>query len=110
MPTFTNVQEIFDNMCSAFQPDKAKSDKAVIQFDLSGDGGGKFWVKVADGTCATGNGAPPETADMTLLSSAEDWLKVTNNELNAMNAFMQGKIKVQGSMGLALKLQTWFSM
>jgi putative sterol carrier protein len=110
MTTYTSVQQIFDNLCQGFKAEKAQSDVATIQFDLSGDNGGKYWVKVTNGTCAVGNGAAPETADMTLLTTAEDWLKVSNGELNAMTAFMQGKIKVQGNMSLAMKLQSWFPM
>jgi putative sterol carrier protein len=110
MPSFTNVQEIFANMCSAFQADKAQNENATIQFDLSGDNGGKYWVKVANGVCETGSGAAPGTTDMTLLASGEDWIMVTNGQLNAMTAFMQGKIKVQGNMGMAMKLQNWFKM
>ena len=108
MRTFTNVQDIFTNMSTAFQADKAQGEKALIQFDLSGENGGKYWVKIADGKCETGSGPAPETPDMTFLSSAADWLKLTNGELNPMTAFMQGKIKVQGNMGLALKFQNWF--
>ena len=110
MAQFANVQEIFANLCNAFQPAKAQGDKALIQFDLSGDNGGKYWIKIADGACETGSGEASGTADMTLVTTADDWLKVTNGELNAMTAFMQGKIKVQGNMGLALKLQSWFLM
>ncbi len=110
MSANTNVQELFANMCQSFVPTKAQGEKALIQFDLSGDNGGKYWVRVEGGQCETGTGAAPSTPDMTLLSSADDWLKVTNGELNAMTAFMQGKIKVQGNMGMALKLQTWFAM
>ncbi len=110
MAAFTSVQEIFDNMCKGFRSDKAQGEKATIQFDFSGDGGGKYWVKVADGGCQTGSGAAPENVDMTLLSSAEDWVKISNGEMNPMTAFMQGKVKVQGNMGLAMKLQTWFAM
>src|SRR5579859_3364578 len=105
MPTFTSIETVFENMCSIFQADKAQSDIAMIQFDLSGDDGGKYWVKVANGTCETGTGASPSPADMTLLASAADWLAVSNGQLNPMTAFMQGKVKVQGSMGLAMKLQ-----
>jgi len=110
MPTFTTVQEIFENMCKGFRPDKAQGEKATIQFDFSGDSSGRYWVVVADGNCETGVGDAPGAVDMTLLATGEDWVKVTNGELNPMAAFMQGKIKVQGSMGLAMKLQSWFGM
>jgi len=110
MAAFTSVQQIFENMCQGFRADKAAGDKAVIQFDFSGDGGGKYWVKVADGGCATGSGTAPENVDMILLSTADDWVKISNGELNPMTAFMQGKVKVQGNMGLAMKLQSWFAM
>jgi len=110
MQKATSVQEVFDNICTTFKPDKAAGEKAMFQFDFSGTAGGRFWTKVADGTCASGNGEAPEKADITILSSAEDWVAVVNGELNPMTAFMAGKIKVQGNMGLALKLQNWFSI
>jgi putative sterol carrier protein len=110
MPTYTDVNMIFENICTVFNADKATNDNAMIQFDLSGDNGGKFWVKVSNGTCESGKGAAPSTPDMTLLTAADDWLAVTNGTMNAMNGFMQGKIKVQGNMGLAMKLQSWFKM
>jgi putative sterol carrier protein len=109
MPAYTNIQEFFDKMSSTFLPAKAQGEKALIQFDLSGENGGKYWVKVDNGQCEVGKGAAPAPVDMTLLTSADDWLKVANGELNPMAGFMQGKIKVQGNMGLALKLQTWFA-
>jgi putative sterol carrier protein len=110
MPTFESNATIFENFCTIFQADKAQNDSATIQFDLSGDNGGKYWVKVHKGTCETGSGSAPSAADMTLVTSGEDWLAVANGQLNPMTAFMQGKIKVQGNMGLAMKLQSWFKM
>ena len=44
MPTATNVKEIFDSMCTRFRPEKAGSDSATFQFDLSGADGGKYWI------------------------------------------------------------------
>lgn len=110
MPKVTTVKEIFDNMCSGFKAEKATGEKAVFQFDFSGPAGGKFWTRVAEGACDSGAGEAPEKSDITLLASAEDWIAVVNGELNPMAAFMAGKIKVQGNMGLALKLQNWFTM
>jgi putative sterol carrier protein len=110
MPSFTNVKDIFDNMCSQFRPDKAQGETAMIQFDLAGDNGGKYWAQVSNGTCAVGAGDSPSAADMTLMASAEDYLAIINGTLNAMNAFMMGKVKVKGNMGMAMKLQTWFAM
>jgi len=110
MPTFTSLVPVFENMCEIFKADKAGSDKATIQFDFAGDNGGKYWVKVESGACQTGTGDAPGAADMTLLCSGDDWLSVVNGQLNPMTALMQGKIKVQGNMGFAMKLQQWFPM
>jgi putative sterol carrier protein len=110
MEKATSVQSIFDNICSVFNADKAQGDKALIRFNLSGDNGGTYWVKIDTGTCDAGSGEPTGTPDMTIVASAEDWLAVSNGELKAMNAFMAGKIKVQGNMGMALKLTNWFNI
>jgi putative sterol carrier protein len=110
MAAFTTSKEIFDTMCSQFQPAKAQGENALIQFDLSGDKGGKYWVKVADGTCQVGDGGAPAQVDITLRAVGEDYVKMINGELNPMSAFMMGKIKVEGNMGIAMKLMSWFAM
>ncbi len=45
-------------------------------------------------------------ADCTIGISLADFTALTNGSLNPMNAFMSGKIKVTGDMGVAMKLQT----
>jgi len=44
-------------------------------------------------------------ADCTIGISSEDLLAIANKELDGMAAFMQGKLKIDGDMGLSLKLQ-----
>jgi putative sterol carrier protein len=46
---------------------------------------------------------------MTLKSAADDWYAVSSGKMNAMQAFMSGKIKIEGDMGMAMKLQTMFA-
>jgi acyl-CoA dehydrogenase len=48
-------------------------------------------------------------ADCTIKLSQEDFSKLIKGELNPMGAVMSGKIKIDGDMGLAMKLQNLFS-
>lgn len=43
-------------------------------------------------------------ADCTVSLSSENAVKLLDGELNPMNAFMLGKIKVKGDMGVAMKI------
>lgn len=45
-----------------------------------------------------------QDADVTLSTSIETFSKILNGESDPNIAFMMGKLKIRGSMGLALKL------
>ncbi len=46
-----------------------------------------------------------EKADCIIAISDDDYVALMSGKLNAQSAFMQGKIKIQGNMMLAMKLQ-----
>lgn len=94
---------LFNKMSSRFDPKKAEGINAVIQFDLSGENGGQYWLKIADQQMETGEGTT-ENPRMTLLSTADDLYNVFAGTLNPMQAFMTGKLKIKGDTSLALKL------
>lgn len=100
----TTVQEIFDMLGARPLPEQAADINATIQFDLSGDGGGQWNVAVAAGNLTTAQGIAPNPS-LTLSATAVDYLALFNGQLNPMNAFMQGKLKVKGDMALAMRLQ-----
>jgi putative sterol carrier protein len=108
MPKFTRVSDVFAAMPVNFQPDKADGLAALVAFELDGDDAGRYWVHIERGSCRTGSGAPPRAADATVRASGSDWLRITNGELNPVLAGVTGKIKVEGEMGLALKLASAF--
>ena len=108
MATAEEIKSIFPEMVTRLIPEKANGINATIQFDLSGDNGGLYWIKIADGTAESGNGAAGNPT-MTLKASADDWFAVSTGQMNAMQAFMSGKIKIQGDMSLAMKMQTMFA-
>ena len=108
MATSEEIKSIFPEMAARLIPEKAEGLNVLIQFDLSGDNGGLYWVKIADGKAQSGDGTV-DNPSMTLKASADDWLAVSTGQLNAMQAFMSGKIKIQGDMGIAMKMQTMFA-
>jgi putative sterol carrier protein len=109
MPRASSIKEVFEHIDEGFQPTKAEGVDAIFQFVLTGDSGGTYWIKVAHQAAEVHEGQT-ENATMTITSSAEDYLALVNGDLNPMMAFMQGKVKVKGDMGLALKLQAIFGL
>jgi putative sterol carrier protein len=100
-------QEIFAEMPNALNADAAKGMNATIQFNLSGDDGGQWYVVVKDGKAEVSKGTAP-SPNMTLSMSAQDYVDMTMGKLNGQMAFMSGKLKISGDMGLAMKMQSLF--
>ena len=103
------VKETFDQMPSRFKADRAAGTNAVIQYDISGDGGGTWHVVIKDGACTVASG-PGVNPSLTLQMAAQDWLDMTGGKQSGQMLFMSGKLKLKGDMGLAMKLGSMFSM
>ncbi len=80
-------------------------DGKSFLMDLTGEGGGKWTLRVEGDRVLLEEGetAPP---DVTLTMEAQDFIRLSTGELNPVAAFMQGKIKIGGDMTLAMRLQT----
>lgn len=80
--------------------------EALSQKITSFDGSAKF---VIDGEGAimidqSGVRAGDEEAEVTLTASRETFEGILNGSVNPTTAFMMGKLKIDGSMGLAMQL------
>ncbi len=100
--------QIVEHLPQYLVAEKAGTTKATVQFELSGDQGGKWWVKIHDGVAESGKGDAPEAANLTLLADGGDWVKIMTGQMDGTAAFMQGKLKIKGDMGLAIKMQSLF--
>jgi 3-hydroxyacyl-CoA dehydrogenase/3a,7a,12a-trihydroxy-5b-cholest-24-enoyl-CoA hydratase len=83
-------------------PDLVKQVKGVIRFDLGN--GAVYTIDLKNGSGSVSQSADGK-ADITIKISEENFIALTEEKLNPQQAFMQGKLKIKGNMGLAMKLQ-----
>jgi putative sterol carrier protein len=104
----TTVRSIFDRMPATFLKEKAVGLNAIIQFDITGAGGGQWYAAIVSGelTVAEGRHQSPQ---LTLTASADDYVDISTGKLNDQLAFMTGKIKATGNLGLAVKMSSIFT-
>lgn len=102
------LKEIMDKLQEKLGADPAKMAgvTATYQFSLSGDGGGDCHVVFNDGEAKVNEGAAAN-ADITISVDVADFKDLLEGKLDAMGAFMSGKLKIQGDMSLAMKLQSF---
>ena len=94
-------------MPSRFNKEAAKGLNAIYQFDLAGDGGGKWHVIINNDNCEVKEG-PHASPSITISMAAQDYLDMLSGKLNGQMAFMTGKLRIAGDMGLALRMQQLF--
>jgi len=87
------------------QISKIKDINAVIQFVLTGEGGGEYAMSLAGGQFATKK-EKAATPKLTVTMAVPDWREINAGRLNPQMAFMSGKLKISGDMSLAMKLGT----
>lgn len=86
------------------KPEPIEGMTNTYAFDLSGDDGGLFGLKITDGKAEKIEGEMGEV-DCALSLSVKDFKKLLTGNLNSTASYMMGKLKVKGSLGLALKLE-----
>jgi len=106
MPT---TAEIFEEIAkrAAANPAKLAGVNANFQFELSGEDGGTYHANISGGQAEIGPG--PTSANCTIKMSAADFKAMVGGQLNAVQAYMTGKLKIEGDMSLAMKLQAILS-
>lgn len=107
MPRVNNMEDLMEVFTERFSPEKAKGTSGVIQMNLSGENGGEYTLRIDDAKFSYEAGVVDDP-DITVSSSFEDWMKVARGEANAMKMMMTGKIKIRGSVPLAMKFQSIF--
>jgi multimeric flavodoxin WrbA/putative sterol carrier protein len=100
-------KELILQMPMGFRPEAAGDLKAEIQFDLSGEGGGKMVLSISGGKCSFREGES-SSPTLTIQSPADVWLKIARQEINRARSLMDGLYKVKGDMNLLVKMADLF--
>ncbi|KGK81775.1 sterol carrier protein [Desulfosporosinus sp. HMP52] len=95
------LQELVEKMNANPQHIASEKDR-IYQINL--EESGPLQIVFQAGQVQVIEGAAPD-AEVTLIMNEKNFSKMLKDKLNTTMAFMTGGLKVEGKMGLALKLQ-----
>jgi putative sterol carrier protein len=99
-----SAREFFEGLEQRIDPGKTTGYTGSYRFEI--EGAGTWHVDVRDGAVSVTESEEP--ADCVIRMKEDVLLRLIARAQNPATAFMTGKIKVDGDMGLALKLRDLF--
>ncbi len=95
----TTIDDIFNTQSERFRPEAAEGIDAIIAYDITGEGGGKWKVIIKDNKVKTekieGNFG---NYTLKITTDAETFAGVTLGKVEATSAFSSGKVKLDGDI------------
>lgn len=103
------AQAVFDALSKRIGTEGAalvSKVNGVFEFDLGANGKRQSWTVDLKSSTPSVKEGKQGTPNVTLTMNDEDFVALMTGKLNPQNAFMNGKLKIKGDMGLAMKLET----
>jgi adenosylmethionine-8-amino-7-oxononanoate aminotransferase/putative sterol carrier protein len=106
-PAVASVREFFDlSLAERVDSDALAGDDLVVQFSLSGDGGGTWTLEITEGQLKVTPAAGDLEPGTTIRCTAADFVRLVNGELSGAEAFSAQKLTVDGDLNAAARLMT----
>jgi putative sterol carrier protein len=102
--SYESAREFFESLPGRVDPMRARALAGSYRFDVDGAGS---WRLEADGDrlVVSESDAP---ADCVIRADERTFLRIVSGEQSPIGAYMTGKVRVEGDLGLALKLRDVF--
>jgi putative sterol carrier protein len=99
--TYESAVQFFDELAANADASRVSDLTASYRFDI--EGAGSWRVNVEAGAVTVEQSQEP--ADCEIATDEQTFLAVIRSEQSPIGAFMTGRIRVEGDMGLALRLR-----
>jgi NAD(P)-dependent dehydrogenase (short-subunit alcohol dehydrogenase family)/putative sterol carrier protein len=103
-PAGGQIEAVFAQITSALSEDLVKKTNAVYAFTVT-DQGTDWFLDLKNGAGSCGPGPSPTTVDASFKMSSANFGKMFAGKLKPTAAFMTGRLKIEGNMGKAMKLE-----
>jgi putative sterol carrier protein len=101
------VDGIFALMPELFLPEKAQGLTVSVYYQVTGEGGGDYTCLIENGVFSLKREAKSDATSVVVIGG-EDWIALNEGKLDPMQAFMSGKLKGTGDLGLLQKFPKFF--
>lgn len=91
------VEEFVEKLPELFNPKKAKGYNRVIQLNITGEGGGQYYLVVKDQVATTHKGVA-ENAKFTMTMEDKDFIDYFSGTAKPMDLVRSGRMKFTGPM------------
>ncbi len=103
----TTLRGAISGMPLVFDIQAAGNLQAVIQFDVSGEEPGQYYLRINEGKCSAFEGKHPGPT-LTIHTPSEVWMAISRGELDGAQAMMQGSYTIDGDLNLLIRLKDLF--
>ena len=98
-------KEFFEKILPVkFKPDKAAGIDVTVQVNITGPDGGDWVVTIKNQRLEVKEGTHPSPT-LELNMAEADYMDLINGKMSGEKAFITGKLRFKGNIGLALRLK-----
>ena len=99
------VAQIFTAIEANLNNELVNKTGAVYQFNVKGDEASIWFLDLKNGKGAVGKGEPSQPPDAVLTMDSQNFFAMFTGKLKPASAFMMGKLKINGNLQKAMKLE-----